>query len=90
MEWKACVEYGEEIEFAFTVAGFFDRSTDGLFSPELPRSIDVPLPVGIHGPFKAVGQSGEVVVGYVDATTSKLFLVTLLVRPQCPVPGATL
>jgi hypothetical protein len=81
MEWKACVAFGDKLEFNVTHPGLFDRSTDGLFNPELPRGN---LPVGIIGPFSPVVKSGEVVVGYVDDTTKKLFLVTLIIQPTCP------
>ena len=81
MEWKACVAFGEKLEFNVLQPGFFDRSTDGLFNPELPRG---DFPVGILGPFLPVVKSGEVVVGYVEGGTKKLFLVTLIIRPNCP------
>jgi hypothetical protein len=81
MEWKACVAFGDKLEFNVIHPGLFDHSADGLFNPDLPRGNS---PVGIIGPFSPVVKSGEVVVGYVDDVTKKLFLVTLIIQPTCP------
>jgi hypothetical protein len=80
-DWKACVAFGDKLEFDLTHPGFLDHHKDGLFNLELPRG---DFPVGIIGPFSPVVKSGEVVVGYVDGTTKKLFLVTLIIQPTCP------
>jgi hypothetical protein len=92
-DWKACVAFGDKLEFVLTHPGFLDRDKDGLFSPDLPARREphplplpppLPLPVGVIGPFSPVVKSGEVVVGYLDDTTKKLFLVTLIIQPTCP------
>lgn len=78
--------FSEQVQFELTNPGFVDHVQDGLFTPELPESRDTLLPVGIIGPFSPVVQSGEVIVGYVDASTTpkKLFLITLFIQSNCP------
>jgi hypothetical protein len=78
-DWIFCVEYGEQIELIVTQPGFFDHATDEFFDPELPTG---DKPAGVIGPLKAV-KNGDVVIGYLDSTMNKLFLVTLKVQSQC-------
>jgi hypothetical protein len=90
MDWKFCVASTDKLEFDLTDPGFLDHHKDGLFSPELPAKRGShlpptpPLPVGVIGPFSPVVKSGEVVVGYFDDTTKRLFLVTVTIQPTCP------
>jgi hypothetical protein len=84
MNWKFCVAFGDKLEFVLPHPGFLDHSTDGLFNPDLPASRNSLLPAGVIGPFSPVGQSGEVVLGYLDDTTKELILVTLIIQPTCP------
>jgi len=90
MDWKFCVASTDKLEFDLTDPGFLDSGKDGLFSPDLPAKrgshlpLPPPFPVGVIGPFSPVVKSGEVVVGYLDDTTKKLFLVTLIIQPACP------
>jgi hypothetical protein len=90
MDWKVCQASTDTLEFVLTDPGFLDSDKDGLFSPHLPvkRGSHLPptppLPVGVIGPFSPVVKSGEVVVGYFDDTTKRLFLVTVTIQPTCP------
>jgi hypothetical protein len=97
MQWRFCVASNDKLEFDLTDPGFLDSSKDGLFSPDFPTSRDpsnpplkpppplpLPLPVGVIGPFSPVVKSGEVVVGYFDDTTKRLFVVTVVIQPNCP------
>jgi hypothetical protein len=92
MNWRVCVASTDTLEFNLTDPGFLDSGKDGLFSPDLPAKRGSPLPlppplpfpVGVIGPFSPVVKSGEVVVGYFDETTKRLFLVTITIQPACP------
>jgi hypothetical protein len=93
MDWKFCVASTDKLEFNLTDPGFLDSGKDGLFSPDLPSRREspplhlpppLPLPIGVIGPFSPVVKSGEVVVGYFDDTTKRLFLVTVTIQPTCP------
>ena len=81
MDWHFCVEAGDSLYFDVSDPGWFDRAKEGLFNPDLPRG---QVPAGPIGPMVAQQTSGELVIGYFDQTTNRLFLITLTIQPNCP------
>jgi hypothetical protein len=87
MDWKVCVAFGDQLQITLPHPGFVDHSTDGLFTPDLPRNDGKNgpiLPAGVVGTYSPVVQSGEVVIGYFDDTDKRLIVATVTIQPKCP------